>query len=163
RRPIPLPSRPRDKPRTNGISSLWGLPSRARTNLSRSSLPPASRTPARCSGPGCAAGAQRGPSTAAVSEMRLCRAVGSVGARDRARVLDRTGGEWPRARGLLPADRAGPFADLQCGRRGEPRPRRLLRLGAYISVEIAKHLGFGPAVVLSPVAVAMLGMLFERF
>ena len=36
-------------------------------------------------------------------------------------------------------------------------------LGAYISVEIAKHLGFGPAVVLSPVAVAMLGMLFERF
>jgi branched-chain amino acid transport system permease protein len=36
-------------------------------------------------------------------------------------------------------------------------------LGAYISVEIAKHLGFGPAVVLSPVVVAMLGMLFERF
>jgi branched-chain amino acid transport system permease protein len=36
-------------------------------------------------------------------------------------------------------------------------------LGAYVSVEIAKHLGFGPAVVLSPVAVAMLGMLFERF
>jgi branched-chain amino acid transport system permease protein len=36
-------------------------------------------------------------------------------------------------------------------------------LGAYASVEIAKHLGFGPAVVLSPVAVAMLGMLFERF
>ncbi len=36
-------------------------------------------------------------------------------------------------------------------------------LGAYISVEIAKHLGFGPAVVLSPVAVALLGILFERF
>jgi branched-chain amino acid transport system permease protein len=36
-------------------------------------------------------------------------------------------------------------------------------LGAYVSVEIAKQLGFGPAVVLSPVAVAMLGMLFERF
>jgi branched-chain amino acid transport system permease protein len=35
--------------------------------------------------------------------------------------------------------------------------------GAYGSVEIAKHLGFGPAVVLSPVAVAMLGILFERF
>jgi len=36
-------------------------------------------------------------------------------------------------------------------------------LGAYASVEIAKHLGFGPAVVLSPVAVALLGILFERF
>ena len=36
-------------------------------------------------------------------------------------------------------------------------------LGAYASVEIAKHLGFGPAVVLSPVAVAMLGIMFERF
>jgi branched-chain amino acid transport system permease protein len=36
-------------------------------------------------------------------------------------------------------------------------------LGAYCSVEVAKHLGFGPAVVLSPVAVAMLGILFERF
>ena len=35
--------------------------------------------------------------------------------------------------------------------------------GAYASVEIAKHLGFGPAVVLSPVAVALLGILFERF
>src|SRR5262245_9812667 len=35
--------------------------------------------------------------------------------------------------------------------------------GAYASVEIAKYLGFGPAVVLSPVAVAMLGTLFERF
>jgi branched-chain amino acid transport system permease protein len=36
-------------------------------------------------------------------------------------------------------------------------------LGAYASVEIAKHLGFAGAVVLSPVAVATLGILFERF
>lgn len=36
-------------------------------------------------------------------------------------------------------------------------------LGAYISLEITKYLGFGPAVVLSPVSVAMLGILFERF
>jgi branched-chain amino acid transport system permease protein len=36
-------------------------------------------------------------------------------------------------------------------------------LGAYVSVEIAKYLGFAPAVVLSPIAVAMLGILFERF
>ena len=36
-------------------------------------------------------------------------------------------------------------------------------LGAYISLEITKYLGFGPAVVLSPVVVAMLGILFERF
>ena len=36
-------------------------------------------------------------------------------------------------------------------------------LGAYISVEITKHLGFGSAVVLSPISVAMLGILFERF
>jgi branched-chain amino acid transport system permease protein len=35
--------------------------------------------------------------------------------------------------------------------------------GAYASVEIAKYLGFGPAVALSPVAVALLGVLFERF
>src|SRR5437899_7146642 len=36
-------------------------------------------------------------------------------------------------------------------------------LGAYISVEITKYLGFGSAMVLSPVAVALLGILFERF
>lgn len=36
-------------------------------------------------------------------------------------------------------------------------------LGAYISVEITKYLGFGPAVVISPVAVGLLGILFERF
>jgi len=36
-------------------------------------------------------------------------------------------------------------------------------LGAYVSIEIAKRLGFAPAVVLSPVAVGMLGILFERF
>ena len=35
--------------------------------------------------------------------------------------------------------------------------------GAYASLEIAKHLGFGAGVVLSPVAVALLGILFERF
>src|SRR5205814_7570739 len=35
--------------------------------------------------------------------------------------------------------------------------------GAYLSVEITKYLGFGAAVVLSPVAVAILGILFERF
>jgi len=36
-------------------------------------------------------------------------------------------------------------------------------LGAYVSLEIIKYLGFGPAIVLSPVAVALLGILFERF
>jgi len=36
-------------------------------------------------------------------------------------------------------------------------------LGAYISIAITKYLGFGPAVVLSPVSVALLGILFERF
>jgi len=36
-------------------------------------------------------------------------------------------------------------------------------LGAYASIEITKYLGFGAAVVLSPVAVALLGILFERF
>ena len=36
-------------------------------------------------------------------------------------------------------------------------------LGAYASLEIARRLGFGAAVALSPVAVALLGLLFERF
>jgi len=36
-------------------------------------------------------------------------------------------------------------------------------LGAYASVEFAKFLGFGPAVVVSPVAVGLLGILFERY
>jgi branched-chain amino acid transport system permease protein len=36
-------------------------------------------------------------------------------------------------------------------------------LGAYVSIEIAKYLGFGAGVVISPVAVALLGILFERF
>jgi len=36
-------------------------------------------------------------------------------------------------------------------------------LGAYAAVELGRHMGFGPAVVLSPVAVALLGILFERF
>src|SRR5262245_35170611 len=35
--------------------------------------------------------------------------------------------------------------------------------GAYAAVEITQYLGFGPAVVLSPLAVGMLGILFERF
>jgi branched-chain amino acid transport system permease protein len=35
--------------------------------------------------------------------------------------------------------------------------------GAYASVEIGRRLGFWPAVVLSPVAVGLLGILFERF
>ena len=41
--------------------------------------------------------------------------------------------------------------------------RRFYALGAYISLEITKYLGFGPAIVLSPVAVAMIGILFERY
>ena len=36
-------------------------------------------------------------------------------------------------------------------------------LGAYISVEIGKWLGFGPAAVLSPLVVAGIGIIFERF
>jgi branched-chain amino acid transport system permease protein len=36
-------------------------------------------------------------------------------------------------------------------------------IGAYVSLEIAKYLGFGPAIVLSPIAVAVLGILFERY
>jgi branched-chain amino acid transport system permease protein len=36
-------------------------------------------------------------------------------------------------------------------------------IGAYASLEIAKYTGFGPSVVLSPLAVALLGILFERF
>jgi branched-chain amino acid transport system permease protein len=36
-------------------------------------------------------------------------------------------------------------------------------LGAYVSVEIGKRLGFAPAAVLSPLVVALLGVLFERF
>jgi branched-chain amino acid transport system permease protein len=36
-------------------------------------------------------------------------------------------------------------------------------LGAYVSVELTNYLGFGPAVVLSPIAVAMLGIQFERY
>lgn len=36
-------------------------------------------------------------------------------------------------------------------------------LGAYASLEIARRLGFGAAVALSPVAVAFLGLAFERF
>src|SRR3982074_357796 len=36
-------------------------------------------------------------------------------------------------------------------------------LGAYLSLEITNALGFGPAMVLSPIAVAILGILFERY
>jgi len=36
-------------------------------------------------------------------------------------------------------------------------------LGAYASLEIARRLGFGAAVALSPMAVAFLGLFFERF
>jgi branched-chain amino acid transport system permease protein len=36
-------------------------------------------------------------------------------------------------------------------------------LGAYVSVEIAKYVGFVPAVSISPVVVGLLGILFERF
>ena len=36
-------------------------------------------------------------------------------------------------------------------------------LGAYISLEVAKIAGFGTAVVVTPVLVALLGILFERF
>jgi branched-chain amino acid transport system permease protein len=36
-------------------------------------------------------------------------------------------------------------------------------LGAYTAVTITNYLGFFPAVVLSPVAVGLLGILFERF
>jgi branched-chain amino acid transport system permease protein len=36
-------------------------------------------------------------------------------------------------------------------------------IGAYVSLEITRRLGFGAAVVLSPIAVALLGILFERF
>ena len=36
-------------------------------------------------------------------------------------------------------------------------------LGAYVSVAVARWLGFGPAVVISPLVVALLGIAFERF
>jgi len=36
-------------------------------------------------------------------------------------------------------------------------------LGAYASVELTAHLGFGPAIVISPLLVALLGILFERY
>jgi branched-chain amino acid transport system permease protein len=35
-------------------------------------------------------------------------------------------------------------------------------LGAYLSLEVGKHLGFGAAVVVSPVLVGLLGIVFER-
>jgi branched-chain amino acid transport system permease protein len=36
-------------------------------------------------------------------------------------------------------------------------------LGAYVSIEIGKVLGFGPGVLLAPLVVACLGIFFERF
>jgi branched-chain amino acid transport system permease protein len=36
-------------------------------------------------------------------------------------------------------------------------------LGAYLAVEITKHLGFGGAFIISPAIVGLLGVLFERF
>src|SRR5512143_4357025 len=35
--------------------------------------------------------------------------------------------------------------------------------GAYVAVELTNYLGFGPAIVISPVVVGLLGILFERF
>src|SRR5262249_15245759 len=40
----------------------------------------------------------------------------------------RTGGEWPRSRGLLPSDRARALVDLQYRRRRQPCARRVLRV-----------------------------------
>ena len=36
-------------------------------------------------------------------------------------------------------------------------------LGAYVFVELVRFTGFGAAVIVSPIAVALLGILFERF
>jgi branched-chain amino acid transport system permease protein len=36
-------------------------------------------------------------------------------------------------------------------------------LGAYFAVTLTQYIGFGPAVVASPILVALLGILFERF
>jgi branched-chain amino acid transport system permease protein len=36
-------------------------------------------------------------------------------------------------------------------------------IGAYLAVELTKHVGFGGAVVISPLIVGVLGVLFERF
>jgi len=36
-------------------------------------------------------------------------------------------------------------------------------IGAYLAVEITKYLGFGGALILSPLLVALIGILFERF
>lgn len=36
-------------------------------------------------------------------------------------------------------------------------------LGAYVSFEVTKHVGFGASILISPLAVGMLGILFERY
>ncbi|MGB7716668.1 MAG: branched-chain amino acid ABC transporter permease, partial [Pseudolabrys sp.] len=35
--------------------------------------------------------------------------------------------------------------------------------GAYVAVELTNHLGFGTAILISPICVGLLGILFERF
>jgi len=35
--------------------------------------------------------------------------------------------------------------------------------GAYVAVALTNYVGFGPAIVISPVAVGVIGILFERF
>src|SRR6478736_1435057 len=35
--------------------------------------------------------------------------------------------------------------------------------GAYVAVALTNYVGFGPAIVISPVAVGAIGILFERF
>lgn len=36
-------------------------------------------------------------------------------------------------------------------------------LGAYVSLEVTKHVGFGASILISPLVVGMLGILFERY
>ena len=36
-------------------------------------------------------------------------------------------------------------------------------LGAYLSLEVIKHTGFGPSILITPLLVGLLGILFERF
>ncbi|MDO9195439.1 branched-chain amino acid ABC transporter permease [Rhodoferax sp.] len=36
-------------------------------------------------------------------------------------------------------------------------------LGAYVSLEVTKHVGFGASILISPLAVGTLGILFERY
>ncbi|MCK9381860.1 MAG: branched-chain amino acid ABC transporter permease [Sulfuritalea sp.] len=36
-------------------------------------------------------------------------------------------------------------------------------LGAYVSLEVMKHVGFGPSIFITPLLVGLLGILFERY